>query len=609
MPCVLRPTTSPFIALGIGRLGKFSVSTRKNSLWGLRLLEPVHSTISTRHGDEPFGVALARIRNPMTAQQSPAHTIAYAGDRLHAPLRSIERKFPFGRGHLVVVSMLVAIGAVTGLAWWDSQREAESALGDVASEQSVLASLLAATLRARLANIQEDAILIAERGPARAASRYSSVVIDGGAHSAPPSGRPAPIEHGLSAGSRLTLTVPMSDERIVEVNVSAAELLDIENLSERRGELAIFLAPPDDTALYASDGRFLSSSPSTEAFRVLRTGLDDDIPNVRLSRSQSAEIGLMARTAEAGLVHVDAGPLGRWGIAAVGTAARPRDREARAFWRLVLGVGVASLLVLSFGGMALRKQRKELELAHRLTVSELERERDEQLLRAARVATMGTFAMGVAHEVSTPLGVIVGRAEQLLGRVGDDERASRGAQAILKQADHIQHIVRRFLDMARGGPPSFARTDPSEVVRASASAVEHRFAKANVSLLIDTPESMPVIPCDRDLLEHAIVNLLLNACEACAPGGRVELSARLDADRIAFVVTDNGKGIRPEDAARATEPFFTTKPAGSGTGLGLAIATEIAKSHRGGLTIAPNAERGTRACIEIPIAAAAAYFA
>jgi two-component system NtrC family sensor kinase len=272
-------------------------------------------------------------------------------------------------------------------------------------------------------------------------------------------------------------------------------------------------------------------------------------------------------------------------------------------WRLVLSVLVASGLVLAFGGVAIRKQRKQLELAHRLTISEVERARDEHLLRAERVATMGTFAMGIAHEVATPLGVIVGRAEQLLGRLHDDERGARSAEAILKQADRIQHIVRRFLDMARGGPLSFARTDPSGIVRAATAALEHRFAKANVSLAADIPPSMPQIQCDCDLLEHAIVNLLLNACEACAPGGHVEVAARWDAECVAFVVSDDGIGIGPEDAARATEPFFTTKSAGGGTGLGLAIATEIAKSHRGELTIAPNAKRGTRVCIEIPIAA------
>jgi two-component system, NtrC family, sensor kinase len=111
-----------------------------------------------------------------------------------------------------------------------------------------------------------------------------------------------------------------------------------------------------------------------------------------------------------------------------------------------------------------------------------------------------------------------------------------------------------------------------------------------------------VIQCDRDLLEHAIVNLLLNACEACGEGGRVDLAARSDAERVAFVVTDDGAGISLENAKRATEPFFTTKAKGTGAGLGLAIATEIVKSHRGQLTIGPNAGRGTRALIEIPIA-------
>jgi signal transduction histidine kinase len=213
---------------------------------------------------------------------------------------------------------------------------------------------------------------------------------------------------------------------------------------------------------------------------------------------------------------------------------------------------------------------------------------------------MGTFAMGVMHEVSTPLGVISGRAEQLRPRVDSDERAVRAVQAIMTQVDRIQAVIRRFLDLARGGPPSLTRMAPGDLVRSAASFVEHRFAKAGVSLAIDAPLEPSEVQCDRALLEQAVVNLLLNACDACAPGGRVELAVRADAESVAFVVTDDGAGITPEAAARATDPFFTTKPAGAGTGLGLAIASEIAKSHRGELTVAPNAGRGTRACIELP---------
>jgi signal transduction histidine kinase len=214
---------------------------------------------------------------------------------------------------------------------------------------------------------------------------------------------------------------------------------------------------------------------------------------------------------------------------------------------------------------------------------------------------MGTFAIGIAHEVSTPLGVILGRAEQLLSRVTDDERAAHSARVIVEQAERLKLLVRRFLDLARGGVPTFARVDSSSVARGAVALVDHRFGKVGVHLTADVPSQLPVIQCDRALLEHALVNLLLNACEACKPGSKVDITARSDGQEVAFVVSDDGAGIKAEDAARATEPFFTTKPEGKGTGLGLAIASEIVKSHRGILTIEPRSPRGTRACIEIPI--------
>jgi two-component system NtrC family sensor kinase len=375
----------------------------------------------------------------------------------------------------------------------------------------------------------------------------------------------------------------------------AGDLIEGGPAIEHRGELKVLLAAPSERALRGSDGREVSSPR-------LRDALDRGVSFARLTRSEAAESGLVARTAMAGIAHLDAVPFGRWGIVAIATAARERDRESRARWRLVLGVMVASTLVLGFGGIALRNQRKELQVEGELRVAEVERERDQRLLQAQRIATMGTFAMGIVHEVATPLGVIMGRAEQLVGRLKDDERSAKSAEIIVKQADLIQHTVRRFLDLARGGPPSFGRVDPADVVRAAATSVEHRFAKAEVALRANVPAHMPQVQGDRALLEHAIVNLLLNACEACTAGGHVEVLAREDAERVAFVVTDDGIGISPEHASQATEPFFTTKLAGSGTGLGLAIASEIAKVHRGELAIAANAPRGTRACIEIPSA-------
>jgi signal transduction histidine kinase len=479
--------------------------------------------------------------------------------------------------------MLLAIAAVTGMAWWDEQREAESALHDMQSEQSVLAESIAAALRAHLTAIEQEAALVGEHGPGQVGHRYEPVVV-------------ANADEGrtsLSDPRRLLLRVPLAGGRVVELGVLPRDLVDRAQRLGRPGELVLLLAPPDETLFHSADGAIVASP-------ALRDAFDRGLATLRLTRAEAAQVGLPARTSMAGLARVDAGNLGHWGIVTVASAARERDREKRAKVRLVLGVLVASGLVLAFGGAALRRQRKELELQRELAVAEVQRERDEQLLRAERVATMGTFAMGIAHEVATPLGIIVGRAEQLLSKVRDDERAARSAQAIVTQADRIQLIVRRFLDMARGGPPSLARVDPSDIVRIAVEAVDHRFSKAKVTLIADVPHVMPAIQCDRDLLEQAVVNLLLNACEACGEGGRVEITASADSERVAFVVTDDGVGISAENAQRAVQPFFTTKPRGTSSGLGLAIATEIAKSHRGELTIAPNANGGTRARIEVP---------
>jgi signal transduction histidine kinase len=481
--------------------------------------------------------------------------------------------------------MAVAIAVVTGLAWWDEQREAEAALLDLENEQSILAASLASSLHAHLTSIQRDAVLVGEHGPGVVENRYSPIAV-----------RSADAPRAVVAGvGRLLLSVPISEGRVVDLGARAGDLVDRDQRVVRPGVLMLLLAPPNEDTLHAVDGSLVASPP-------LRGALERGGETLRLGRPEAAQVGLPARTSMAGIARVDAGDLGRWGVVAVVSAARERDREKRAMWRLVLGVLVASGLVLAFGGAALRRQRKELELERELAIAEVQRERDEDLLKAERVATMGTFAMGIAHEVATPLGVIVGRAEQLLGRLGSDERAARGARAILEQADRIQHIVRRFLDMARGGPPALERADPATIVRSAVHGVEHRFTKAQVSLEADIPASMPPIQCDRDLLEQAIVNLLLNAYQACSAGGHVTLSARADAEQVAFVVTDDGAGISEEDARRASEPFFTTKPPGSGSGLGLAIATEIVKSHRGRLMLMPNPEKGTRACIEIPIA-------
>jgi signal transduction histidine kinase len=361
---------------------------------------------------------------------------------------------------------------------------------------------------------------------------------------------------------------------------------------ERPSESLLLFVLPGSTDLVTLDGRHVSSQP-------LQRALASGASTVRLSRPEALELGLPQRTAVAGLAHIDAGAAGRLSVVVVATALRERDRERRAAMRLTLSVLLAALVVGVFGGLALREQRRELLLARTLEMNEAARVEDARLQRLNRAATMLTMASGVAHEIATPLGVIVGRAEQLLMRLSGDERAQRALQTIVDQAASIDAVVRGFLDLARGGAPALQSVAPAAVAAAAVRLVEHRFAQAQVTLTSQVAEGLPQLRCEPRLLEHAITNLLLNACDACAPGGHVELTAEAREGSLRFTVLDNGAGITVEDAARAAQPFFTTKP--HGTGLGLAIASEIAKTHRGTLHIEPSLPTGTRACVQIPL--------
>lgn len=443
--------------------------------------------------------------------------------------------------------MGLAIGAVAVIAYWDAQREFAAALKDFAGEQTALAQATAIALRGQLADVA-----------------------------------------GTSGADLATRLEPQRRARDFLASVRSAE---------RPHLVRLLVQAPLEVGLSTSDGGVVRS-PAVEA------GLAQGAPWIRLGRGEAAALGLPARTAMAGLSVLDAGKAGRWGVAVVASALRERNREVFAQLRLALSVVVASGLVLAFGGIALRNQRERLLLSQELAVASVQSERNERLVRADKLATMGALAMGIAHEVSTPLGVILGRAEQLLSRSNGDERSTRAARAIAQQAERISGIVRGFLALARGESTSMEHVDPRTLGAVAVDLVAHRFVRAEVHLTTSLASHLPQVACEPRLMEQVLVNLLLNACDACMPGGTVDLRVLSEGDRVAFVVTDDGSGISPDAARRMMDPFFTTKPVGEGSGLGLAIANELVKHHRGSLSIATRqGHRGTRACVELPTAA------
>ena len=348
------------------------------------------------------------------------------------------------------------------------------------------------------------------------------------------------------------------------------------------------LDEPEHRVILLAHGAATRVDGTPVAIPGLREAIDRGESVVRIDRDVAASLGLPHRTAMLGISE------GR-DVAIATSAASLRDRSTGRVRRIAWTIALAASLVGLFGGLALARQRRQLELARELAL----RAKDAELDRLARAATMAAIGSGVAHELSTPLGVIVGRAEQLAARANGDERIAKAARTILEQVDHVDRVVRGLLGLARGAPIALVPVAPGALVREAAELVDHRFARANVKLDVQVAGELPEVRCEPLLFKHALVNLLLNACDASPAGASVRLDVRASDGELAFVVTDDGEGIAPADAARALEPFYTTKP--QGTGLGLAIAREIASSHRGALAIGPREPHGTRASITVPL--------
>ncbi|HEX6838604.1 MAG TPA: ATP-binding protein, partial [Polyangia bacterium] len=230
---------------------------------------------------------------------------------------------------------------------------------------------------------------------------------------------------------------------------------------------------------------------------------------------------------------------------------------------------------------------------------------ERSLMRAEKLATIGTLSAGIAHEVGTPLGIISGRAEQLLTRVPDGEAGEamkKGLSSILGQVDKVSTTIRQLLDFARTRPVTVEAVSAASAVGAAASLLEHRFRQAKVAVSTDAPPSLPPLAADPGQLEQVLVNLLMNACDACAAGGHVTARALAGDDGVVLEVADDGSGIAAEHLPSVLDPFFTTKKRGQGTGLGLTIAADIVKNHGGSLAIDSAPGRGTTVRVVWPAA-------
>ena len=252
------------------------------------------------------------------------------------------------------------------------------------------------------------------------------------------------------------------------------------------------------------------------------------------------------------------------------------------------------------------------ELRARLEVGRRTVELVTQLIQSQKMAGLGTLAAGMAHEINSPLQVIIGDSDAILelakAEPPDRDEIARAAERIHKRGWRIAKIVRSLQDYARSSPPQFTAEPLSTLVREALVLLEYQInVWGNIQVVTELADPLPDLLCDRNQIIQVVLNLVSNAHDAMPDGGAITIRTGFDApgSRLSLTVSDSGPGVPEAIQARIFDPFFTTKPLGQGTGLGLSIAHGIMRAHGGEIGVASRPGLGAAFTLYFPLNAPA----
>jgi two-component system NtrC family sensor kinase len=251
------------------------------------------------------------------------------------------------------------------------------------------------------------------------------------------------------------------------------------------------------------------------------------------------------------------------------------------------------------------KIRREEE---KLREAEFRKKMEQQMIATERLASLGTLAAGVAHEINNPLAIIkesAGWIKQILKKEELAEIPRRhdldmALNKIEKGVERAKRITLQLLGFARKSDSVLAEVNLKQLADEAVQLVKREAADKGIEIVqeMDIPEN--TIWSDPYQLRQVMLNLLTNAIHATGSGGNITIRLEPIAEQVALTVQDTGQGIPKENLERIFEPFFSTKPPGEGTGLGLFVARGIVEKLRGTIKVESQLGQGTSFCIRLP---------
>jgi signal transduction histidine kinase len=264
------------------------------------------------------------------------------------------------------------------------------------------------------------------------------------------------------------------------------------------------------------------------------------------------------------------------------------------------------LLSKQFNSMASKLEESHQTLERKVEERTRElKESQEAMVQQEKMVGVGQLAAGIAHELNTPLGTIIGYAQMLREDLAQQPLAVSNladVEEIIGQAGRCRDLVKNLLNFSRRSSTEKINADINDIIRKTLSLVAHDFELKGVRLHLELDSSIPAIRVNENEIAQVLLNLANNAADSMPGGGDLHVLTSYDqpTDRLCISVHDTGSGIEESDRTRVFEPFFTTKEVGKGTGLGLSICYKIIENHLGSIDFDTILGQGTTFRVYLP---------
>ena len=264
------------------------------------------------------------------------------------------------------------------------------------------------------------------------------------------------------------------------------------------------------------------------------------------------------------------------------------------------------------------EEKRLYSIVHYLKDVTAQKKLEQQLIRADKMASLGTLVAGIAHEINNPLGIIAGYSEALLDRIKSNaplpveelEDFPEYLQTIHNEIFRCKNILKTLLDFARPSSGMYREIDINELIKEVILLVNHRAKKLRHNIELQLNRAAPKVLAEPGTLRQLFMNILINSMYFTPEGGSIVIktealhntSGKFTSvpEGVCVSICDTGCGIPNDMIGKIFDPFFTTKPVGDGTGLGLSICHKIVEEHGGTIDVSSEEGMGTTFFIRLP---------